>query len=238
MVDFNNVADVGVGALDFFFDVFLYVAIGLVFAGMIGLFLFMSKYNKRVVIRKKINGKNKIFYDKARKIEKDGIIWWKLFKAKKMIEVPPNEAVEVDGKGRDFIELYELETGEFIPMVDNHNKINAIEPFTTNQRQLLQGQYIKATLERGFKFTDFLGAITYVAGLVILVISLLVFYGDIAKPVLEMGDKQAAIADKQIEFQKQMNIMIEKLNSYQESLDKPEGVSGDSGVDLNRGAPN
>lgn len=240
MVDANQITNMGAGAASFFIDVLLYVVIGLFFAGILGFFLYMSKYDKKVVIRKKINGKNKIFYDKARKIDKDGVVWWKLFKAKKMIEVPPSKAIEVDRRGKDFVELYELETGEFIPLVDTNHDVGSIEPFTTNQRSLLQGQYTKAVLERGFKLTDHIGMLTYVSALVILIICLMVFYGDIASPVLEMGDKQANIAGQQIEMQKQINIMMEKLNQYQQGLldaslpDEPTLPRGN----ISRGVPN
>lgn len=236
MVDMNSVGSVLGGMSGMVFDIILYVIIGLFFVGIIFMFLIMSKYNKRVVIRKKINGKNKIFYDKARLLKKDGVLWWKLLKAKDVIEVPPSHAVEVDRKGRDFVELYELETGEYIPLIDKHDEINSVQPFTTNQRQLLQGQFTKANLERGFKLVDYIGAITYVAALVILVLGLMVFYGDIAKPVLEMGDKQVEIASKQVELQNQLNNMLVKLNDM--SKEQASNNNGFLISNSSRGVPN
>lgn len=234
---FENISGIVKSGFMFFFDVALYVLIGLFFVGVLAVFLYFNKYNKRVIIRKRINGKNKIFYDKARRVDKEGVLWWRLMRGKKLIPIPPDKAIEVDKKGKDFCEFYLLESGEYIPLLDKNDSINEVQPFTSNQRQLLQGQFTKANLERGFKFTDYLSTLTYIAALVIIVISLLVFYGDIAKPVLEMGDKVVSMQNKQIEFQKEMNLMINNLNNLQKGV-IDSTLDARTPRNLTRGVPN
>ena len=227
-----------VGLTGSIFEILIYVVIGLFFVGMGLLFFFFFKYDKKVVIRKKINGKNKIFYDKARLVEEDGVMWWKLLKRKKKIPVPPHSAVEIDRKGKDFCEFYELETGEFIPMIDDNSEINSVKPFTSNQRQLLQGQFKKAHLEKGFRLNEHIGAMTFVAALVIIIISLMVFYGDMAKPLLEQGKSMNKMMDKQIEMQKQLNVMVENIADLQsEVIESNYVVNQPRNVSI-RGVPN
>lgn len=185
--------------------------------GVLGIYLLWNfmNYNKNILVRKIIAGGRKVILkDKAREYkDKDGVIKYKFLKLKITAPIPTPEAIEVDKRGKEFLECYLSETGEVQWITDKNDKINSLAPFTTNQRQMLQHEFYKAHLEKGFKFSDYLMPIVFVGALVILIISLLVFYGDIAKPVLDMGDKVSGMQKQQIDMQEKMNEMLDKVNA-------------------------
>jgi len=195
-------------------------------------------FNKTVIVRKVANGRKMIFYDKAKLVKgKDGVLKYRFQKLKIFAPLPPTEAIELTKKGKEFLECYLLETGEVTWITDANEKIGVLEPFTTNQRQMLEHEFYKAHLEKGKSWTEQLGMIVYVGALVILVIAMMVFYGDMGKPLLEMGDKlqgfqegQNKMIEKQIEMQDKLNEMIVNIDNIQ------SGKSG--GTTPNRVVPN
>lgn len=100
------------------------------------------------------------------------------------------------------------------------NQVTAtFKPFTTNHRQILINQYKKANAKRGKNWRESIPQIVAIAGIVILVIALLVFWGDLAKPVLDMKDKQTA----------SQRIELETLEIIKELKQDVQTIRGEQG---------
>lgn len=191
--------------------ILLCVCVGIIFTVM----WYKSKYNKIVVVRKIVNGNIKVYLDKCRYIkDKEGVEWYKFWKLGVKTKIPPKESIDITSKGKDFLEAFFNETGEVHWGIAKRsgNNIN-IEPFTTEDRQTLQYQFYKAHLESGVNWKDLIIPIVGILALVIISVSLMIFYKDMGEPLLAMGDKIAGMQQQQVEMQKQMNVMLERLCS-------------------------
>lgn len=172
------------------------------------------KYNVR--IREVIKGRKIIIDDKAKDYQKEKGSFWKLMKSKDILPMPPSEAIEIDKTGRKCVEVYKTETGEYSYIVDKGDP-EGFQALTTNQRLILINQIRKAHNRKKRTLMDLALPIAGIFSMVILVICLMVFYGDIAKPVLDMSDKQVAIAQQQTEAIKMLQEMIQKKQYVQDT---------------------
>jgi hypothetical protein len=179
------------------------------------LYLWYKKYNRVVVVKKMIaNGQHKIIIDKCRYLkDREGVEWFKFFSLRKKVRLPPSEAIEIMTTGKEFLYCYLAETGEISWAKDNTKELTGIEPFTTEDRQVLQYQFYKAHLEGGISWKDLIIPIFGIIALVIITVSLLIFYKDMGEPLLAMADKQVEILDRQVEIMDKLNIMLERLCS-------------------------
>lgn len=196
------------GMITGLFYVFLLVIAVAIIVG----FLFLSKFKYKIRIREIINGRKIVYDDKAREVDEGGVKYWKLFKLKQKIPVPPPDAIEVMYNGKKCVEAYRTDSEEIYYIKDdalegmyekdaNGNMIisKTFKPLTTNSKQILIDGIRKANDRRSKKWQDHIMPITALGSLVIIAVSLMVFYGDMAKPLLEMGDKQASITAQQKE---------------------------------------
>lgn len=151
-------------------------------------FAVVSKFKYKVRIREIVNGRKIIIDDRARLIKKEGLEYWKLMKLKDIIPLPPPHAIDITDKGKRVVELYKNDKGEHFYIHDNSD-IGEFEPLTTEERDLLINGIDRAEKRRGKKWTEHLPMIAGLAALVLIVVCLMVFYNDMAKPLLEMGDK-------------------------------------------------
>lgn len=193
----------------------LWLLLGAIIIGAIWFFLWFKKYNKIVVVRKVVNGNIKVFMDKCRYIkDKEGVEWYKFLKLGKKVKIPPKDSIDITSKGKDFLECYFTETGEIQWGIAKRNESTIIiEPFTTEDRQTLQYQFYKAHLEGGINWKDLIIPIFGIIALVIIAVSLMIFYKDMGEPLLLMGDKLAVFQENQEKIMGQMNIMLERLCS-------------------------
>jgi len=138
--------------------------------------------------------------DKVRYIkDRDDNEYYKFLKLRKLVKLPPVEAIEITGQGREFLECYLLETGEISWIVDKTDNINNLDAFTTEDRQFLMNQYRKAKLEGGVNWKELILPIFGIVALTIITVSLMIFYKDMGEPLLSMSDK--VNANNQINLQ-------------------------------------
>ena len=193
MVEAEVISNVTSTVVSVLFWIFLLVAIvgGAMFA------VWYSKFNIKVRIRELTGNKTKIVVDDKARITKDaeGTIWWNLFKSKVNIPPAPADSIDISSKGKKVVEFYKTEDGHFVPINDNTTNVEdfLFEPLTTSQRSILVGQIRKAEARKKQGWKDVLVPIVALGALVLLVVSLMVFWGDLAKPVLEMGEQQAGM---------------------------------------------
>lgn len=96
--------------------------VSIIFTVILAIFIYLFFQNKhRVEIREILaGGEKKVIITKARevRINKGRVKVWKIRGErdpyKKYMPVPPNEVIERDNKGRNFVVVYRTETGEYI----------------------------------------------------------------------------------------------------------------------------
>ena len=201
------------------------------------------------------NGRKIFYFDKFREfMDADKVIWWQLLKLKRTIPVGPAEVIEPNSKGKMVVEAYLTPTGDIIYSKDEcksldppdtimqikdpkarekkiqewqeeHRIVSANQPYTTNHRLILINQHKKALARRTKKWQDYILPIAGIAAVTILVVCLMIFYGDIAKPVLDMGDR---VNTNQNLYNEQLRIMQEMQQDIQIIRDEQTGRSSEA----------
>lgn len=187
--------------------------------GIISWILVLIFNPHKVRIKEMAQGRKTILHFRARDFtDKDGVTWWKLFNEgnpeRKYIPVPPSSAIELTNRGKKCVDCYRTETGEivFIKDTTDGDKFADLQPFTTKQRLILINNVRKAQERRGHSWKEYIPTIAGLGACVIIVLALMVFWGDIAKPVLEAK----ALDQTNLEIQREnLNIMKEIKQSIQ-----------------------
>jgi len=139
----------------------------LVVLGLIGgifIFIFMAlKYKHTVVIRSLINNRVIITKRKAKEFtDKKGIMWWKIKgikdEDKKLMPVPDSRCIDIDERGRKWVEVYELPTGGYVTIYDKANIGLIPDDIETiaNKTELESRQDIKDKHEDGLERDELL----------------------------------------------------------------------------------
>jgi len=204
-------------------------------AGIIAfMFIQLFTYKHRVQIREVINGRKRIKNYKAKDYkDKDGGVYWKLLGEKKdscLLEVPPNESIEIDNKGKFYVIAYRSSTGDIIFSQDKTNSFDNImdfQPLTSTQRVMLFNQYKKGAERRGKAWTDNLPMIVVGVQVLILIILLAVFIEDVAKPFItakELQLQQQEISLEQTQILQEMKQDIQRIESNSANGEASGGV--------------
>ena len=93
------------------------------------------------------------------------------------------------------------------------------QPLTTKQRMVMMHNFEKAHTRKGWNWKENLPQIVSIGAAVVLVVSLMIFYGDIAKPVLDARDKEIVsqtIQKESLEIIKDIRQGQQKIISEQE----------------------
>lgn len=88
-----------------------------------------------------------------------------------------------------------------------NTSINAYQPFTTKQRALLVSQLKSAQQWKKKNIWEHMTTIASLAALTILVVSMMIFYADMAQPLLDMGDKY----NQNVRIQQETLLIIQGL---------------------------
>lgn len=232
------------------------VFFGLGIVGLLGWFVWdYFSYNRKVIVRKIVGGRSKIYEDMAKKTtDDDGVSYWKLRKVKvgnsKKIDTPPDEAIDINHKGREMAECWITENGNVIWATDNfdpeqHLKVgeagkatkgkknNSFQPVSTSQRASLARQLEKAKKYNANNFLERYGAII-TNGLIMIVIfgMFLMFFGKAVEPSIEMGkvvNSQLQSQKEIVETQKELKQDIEVIRQNMEEENQGEPVQQQGG---------
>lgn len=189
---------------------------------LLGLISFLVLENVRypyfVVIRELGANRKIIHYDKGAETESNGVKYLQLRRRRDLIALPPSEAIEITRKGKKHIEMYyNPQEQSYTYLYDTNKPEASFDALTTNQRISLVNQTVKAFARKQKTLSEILAQYAAMGALVIIVVSLFIFYGDIAKPVLDMGGQVSGfmqeatkIADKQAETTAMLQEIIQK----------------------------
>lgn len=189
-------------------------------------FLMASKFRHNVRIKELAKGRKIIIDEKARDYkDKDGNKWWRLKKEgdkeKRLIPIPPPTAIEINAKGKKCVECYRTETGEIIYLEDNttdpKNDLKDLKPLTTKQRSILITNIKRAEQRKGKSWTENIPMIVGIGAIVMLLVALMIFWGDIAKPALDGRAMAVTITENQ-------KITVQILEDIKRGVQRIEGV--------------
>jgi hypothetical protein len=204
--------------------ILIFLIVGVI-VGIIIIVVYIKSF-KHTIILKSLAKNRKIISETKWKefIDNDGIPFLRTLKkvgGRKLHPIAPPEAIEIRETGKKFVEAYVTETGEIHYIRDKgfieNDTSKLLEAFTTKQRSILINQHKKALERKGKSWTELIIPIVGIAALVIMVVSLLIFYDNMAQPLLSMADKQInyeAQVTRQMEIQERMNRNIQTIASH------------------------
>lgn len=207
-------------AVDIMSQVFTVFWVVLGMCLLIGIWFFfavIAKFKYKVRVREIVNGRKIIFDDKARLVKKDGQEYWKLMKLKDIIPIPPANVIDIDNKGKRIVEVYRNTKGEHF-WVHDDIEVKEFQPINTEERDFLINNIHRSEKRRGKKWTEHLPVLAGLGALVILVVCLMIFYNDMAKPLLEMGDKY----NQNQEIQQQIVNTLERIDKKVQILESED----------------
>lgn len=198
------------------------VKIVLVLAVIAGVFYyFYNKKQYKYGVRLKVlqNGRFVSWEGVAKvKLDDNKISFWYIKGLKELVDIPPNESMSITSTGRWIAEgYYDRTTGVFwgkdtTTEKDFQKKIKEVvleggerksgshsidtyhEPFSTTQRSLLAARISRAMQRKGKDVWAMIWQILPVMVLVVIFVLVLIFWNDIAKPVISLAGTNAQIS--------------------------------------------
>lgn len=235
------------------FETLAYSIIAIGITMTLFLFIFFElQYKHNVIIKEIVSGRKIVRKYKAKDyIDKDGVKWWRLakekIKSRKLMPLPPEQAIEIDQKGKKWVECYRTEGDELIFLKDTskmetfpeeliakipdeikkitdpaerkeeeekwkkkvkedwmkeHNVVEPYQPLTTKQRLIYVNNIRKAESRKAFSWQQQLVPLASIGLVCIIVISLIVFWGEIAAPAITANSQAVEISKNQLEMTK------------------------------------
>lgn len=201
------------------FYLLLIALVVIFFFGFIGWFVwFRMQFKNFITIRLKTKGNTDLMYfDKYRYLKRKGegekIQVWR---GRKLFPTPPEEAKDFTTKGREYIEAYLQESGELI-FINTDNKpqnIGKKEVIDLDDKEFYANAFFEA---QRFKGKGVLQWISENAGLLVIMFFLIivvVFWGDITKPMIEIGEQNMNIARQNAELIETLQEMIQNKQIF------------------------
>lgn len=198
--------------------ILLFIFLAVIVFFIVQILTFKHKFRVRQVV----NGRKIVIDDKAREYidKEDKNTYWQLLKLKQKIPIPPPEAIDIDKKGKKVVEAYQNSTGEF-SYINDKAEVKSFEPLTTNQRLLLINQIKKAQSRKTQSWKENLPQMVFAGAVVIILVSMMVFWGDIAAPALSAGSQMQTIAEQNkitAELLKEIKMDIQVIRGEEEGM--------------------
>jgi hypothetical protein len=223
MTDLFDVYNMGAsGANDTIFWLVIGILVLFILGSLIFLIFYLLSFKHKFRVIDLTNGVERVLDDKCKLVtsKTDGVQVLKLLKMKKNAQFPPSEAISLTSKGHySFEARYTEETGFcYILARDKQAQISS-DRLTTNQKIFLSSEFTKANLDKKTSIASIVErAVPYIA-LIIIVVSLFIFWGDIVAPFAE--SRRDAVAMEQIQLEQ-----LELLRDIKFNIQSPqeEGV--------------
>lgn len=215
-----NVGEVASSAGSALVNVLLWLLIiFLIVAVLFGIFYFMS-FKHRVRVKKSVRGRVIVIDDKAR-VLKNGE--WLLLRTKIKVCAPPDEAIDINKKGKYICEGVLLEDNRFVWRIDEFDaeKFKGQEEkdlisfksnnrhFSSSERSALAQEVVEAQQYRKKKLLDILGAVAPYLAIIIIFVLFLVFFDNVVTPAVELGKSIQASHQLQLETMKIMQNILQ-----------------------------
>ena len=176
--------------------VLLFIAAGILIIGVIWIIWYIRSFKNQVVIRIQTKNGKYIFHEKSKKIIKEGVPYWRLFRTRRDVTPPPPESIEVTKKGRYYAECYMSDDNpDPIWLHDSGNGDLSFEPFTMQERALHVERITRATERRKKGWLEILAQLAMPLAFVILIVCVFVFWGELSKPTVLAAQANAQTSD-------------------------------------------
>jgi len=190
--------------------------IGVGAVGLICFIIYMeSQFKHRVVIKSIVNGMTSVRMDKAREIvKKDSTTWWKIRKLKREITEPPKQYLDIDDKGRYFIEFLQIDGGDLIPtkssfkIEDGDAFAKKSQSFQPSQRQIVVSQAVKSERDKKKSIADIIQQAIPIFAVILILVLFMIFFETAVQPMLEVGEQFTAVSDNLVKASDKLDAVI------------------------------
>jgi len=221
----------------------------LVLGGIIFFILLIKKFDNVCIVREIVQGRERVTVDKARlKQDKDGAYWWQLkkekVKDKKLLPPPPEKALDITKKGKLIAECWRYPSGH-VEWIESDHKTGNIDytveknekgeeidvslhrksfiPINNNDRAVIVNQHLKAEQNRRKTWKEMILPLAYITSLTIIIIAGMIFFDNVATPVIEAKDRDV----------QQLKILSDMQQRQQQMEQNIQNIGGD----INEDAP-
>lgn len=187
-----------------------------VVGGIIGFILWFRKFKYEVTVQDLTNGGMLTTTSRA-KISKErgtGVSYFKLFSdPSQKIPISPKETWTITPKGRIAVAYYKTNNG-YSPIDFRRGKDEKLEvfPFTEKQKLMYVNELRKKEQLKRKSLAELMNIIVSNLAVVIIIVSIFAFWGQITQPTLEMADKLVEM--KRLDVQEKQ-IMSDILSGVQ-----------------------
>jgi hypothetical protein len=191
-----------------------------ILGGLVFLVLWWNSFRTTVKIKELISsdGHYLVCFDKAKRKLKNGAEFWKFRGRKCLVPAPPKDALQVTNKGRYFAEcMHEEKSGTdagyrwIIPSKTPESGAYSIGS-SQEERALLSDRVRRAEERKSRSLLDVIMQFAGMAFVLMIVVALLAFYGEISKSQQAVASEMAAATRQQAEVTKQQAAFTEQLN--------------------------
>lgn len=187
MVDLNLLGGVNVSGMMKSVTTILYFIIIFGVLGLAGWFTWLKmSYKVHVVVRKIAGDRTLTFKDKARIIKKKGKpIRWKLQKLKDYIPVPPKDAIDITTKGKQWLECYYTQDGEYVYLIDDLHKnsdVGSLYPLKNSDKEFYAQQLEEANKYKTRKLSDILMQMAPIMAIIMILVIFMIFFDKVVAP--------------------------------------------------------
>ena len=188
-------------------------------------------YKHHVLLRELLGEGTLITAERAREVkDKNGCIYWDLWHYGRK-SVPADKCISIDKKGRKWATgiltstkeiIWEHRESNITKDLDNLKEFNAkYQPLTTNQRIGLIDQIEKAIARKGQDLKQLVLPTVAIGALVLVIIAGIVFWTDLAKPVLDAK----AMDQASVKIQQETITMLKDIKNDIQTIKAEKGVT-------------
>lgn len=179
-------------------------------SGLAWFIVWWNSYKIIFIIRIVAGNRTATIFDRAKIIRKQGKpIRWKLRRRREFVPVPPKQAIDITTKGKEFVEAYYTEDGEYHYIVDIHHKdkhIGSLNPITSSDKEFYAQQVEEGEKYKHKTLGEIMLQIAPILAIVIILVVFMVMFDNVVKPSIEMGNSLQGVAHS-------LQLAIESMNS-------------------------
>lgn len=177
---------------------------------IISMIVILMQYRRITYVIRYVRGnRDHIQLTKAKIVKTEYGEAWKLKYKGKLVPVPPDDAIDIDNKGRLHVEAFFSESGAITYIKTADRKLIPIHTSLVAQKMLYAAE-VKKAQERGTTFLQKYGGVIVVGGIVIVLFAVVfIFWSDIINPAMQFQSMQ-------MEFIETVNEILEKQQALLE----------------------
>lgn len=204
----NGAAKIGKSIYDMGVWVILLALIGI----LIGIIIWYFSFKNTVIVRQRTKNGKRIRVCMAKRVIRDGVSYWRIREFRQDVTPPPPDAIETRINGRLHAECYWSDDNpEPVWIKDTNNQEVAFQPFVTQERALHVERLTRAMARKKRSVIDIVLQLAPLFTMIIFIVIVFAFWGDITAPQVEISKSQAAAAASMATATEQQARIMAKL---------------------------